>query len=157
MRLTMQDFLYDDFIPMFNGSKFDADAWIDLFTNAGAKYFVLTTKHHDGYALFDAKHTSNRSSVALGPGGGKDYVKELMDAADRSPVEIKKGTYYSMPEWFSPDYKRYGWAGWPGGLAEDVYHRGRFEPYSGRTKVSLVFHSNSWRSGVDCFFRLADQ
>ena len=84
---------------MFNGSKFDPDAWIDLFTNAGAKYFVLTTKHHDGYALFDTKHTSNRSTVALGPSGGRDYVKELMHAADRSPVPIKKGTYFSMPEW----------------------------------------------------------
>ncbi|KAL7417418.1 alpha-L-fucosidase-domain-containing protein [Mrakia frigida] len=132
-----EDFVYDDFIASFNGSKFDATAWIDLFTGAGAKYFVLTTKHHDGFALFDTKHTSDRNSVVLGPEGGKrDYVKELLEAADKSPIPIKKGTYFSMPEWFNPDYKPYGWQGWPGGLAEDVFHPGKFEPYTGRTKIN---------------------
>lgn len=36
---------------------------------------------------------------------------------------------------FNPDYKKYGWAGWPGGLAEDVYHPGQYEPYTGGTKI----------------------
>jgi len=38
-----QDFIYDDFIPHFNATKFNASAWVDLFANAGARYFVLVT------------------------------------------------------------------------------------------------------------------
>ena len=44
------NFNYDDFIPQWTASKWDPDAWIRLFEQAGAKYFVLTTKHHDGAA-----------------------------------------------------------------------------------------------------------
>nr|AOR51729.1 glycoside hydrolase family 29 protein [Phaffia rhodozyma] len=127
------DVKYDDFIPSFDGSEFNATFWIDLFTSAGAKYFVLTTKHHDGFALFDTLDTSNRSTVSLGP-GGRDYVRELFEAADRKGG-IKKGTYFSMPEWFNPDYSRYGWQGWPGGLAKDIYHPGQLEPYTGHVPV----------------------
>jgi alpha-L-fucosidase len=48
-----KDVIYDDFIPDFTAAKFNASAWVDLFDRAGAKYFVLVTKHHDGFALFD--------------------------------------------------------------------------------------------------------
>lgn len=102
--------MYDDFIPMFNGQKFDAKEWIDLFHDAGAKYFVPTTKHHDGFALFDTEETSHRSSVHLAP-GHRDYIGELFDAVDASGYDLKKGTYYSMPEWFGEPYKKYGWQG----------------------------------------------
>lgn len=137
--------MYDDFIPMFNGKKFDARAWIDLFHDAGAKYFVPTTKHHDGFALFDTEETSHRSSVHLAP-GKRDYIGELFDAVDKSGYDLKKGTYYSMPEWFGEPYRKYGWQGFVrprksdvcywlttqrGGLAPDVYHEHKHEPYTG--------------------------
>ena len=45
------DVVYDDFIANFTASAWNPDDWVDLFVNAGAKYFVLVTKHHDGFAL----------------------------------------------------------------------------------------------------------
>ncbi|EJT97023.1 glycoside hydrolase, partial [Dacryopinax primogenitus] len=123
--------VYDDFIPQFTASKFNATDWIQLFEDAGAKYFVITTKHHDGFALFDTQHTSHRSSFHLGP--RRDLVRELMTAANRS--KLHTGTYFSMPEWFSPDYAKYGIDRFPGGLAEDPFRKGRREAYTGRTDV----------------------
>ena len=45
------DVVYDDFIANFTASKWSPDDWVDFFVDAGAKYFVLVTKHHDGFAL----------------------------------------------------------------------------------------------------------
>ncbi|KAK8864116.1 hypothetical protein IAR55_001362 [Kwoniella newhampshirensis] len=100
------DFVYDDFIPQFTASKFNASAWVELFAEAGAKYFVLTTKHHDGFALFDTKETSSRNSVKLGP--KRDLLRELMNAAKLEQPKLGRGTYFSMPEWWNPEYAKYG-------------------------------------------------
>ncbi|MFC6355534.1 alpha-L-fucosidase [Luethyella okanaganae] len=91
------EYAYDDFITDWKPDKFDPEAWVDLFEQGGAKYFVSVTKHHDGVALWDTK-TTDRDTVALGP--KRDLTKELMDAAADSP--LKKGLYYSMIEWFHP-------------------------------------------------------
>ncbi|KAG8926491.1 hypothetical protein FRC00_002885, partial [Tulasnella sp. 408] len=90
------DLVYDDFIDMFNPVKFNASEWIDLFAESGAKYFVLVTKHHDGWALFDTKNTTHRSTYHLGP--KRDYIRELFDAAKNERPELKRGTYITMPE-----------------------------------------------------------
>ncbi|KAI3534260.1 alpha-L-fucosidase [Colletotrichum tamarilloi] len=135
------DWAYDDTFPEFNASKFDAKEWVDLFADAGAKYFVLTTKHHDGFALFDAGATSNRSSIHYGP--KRDLLKELFDAAKTYQPELKRGTYFSLPEWFNPDFGPYGFVqfptpsavSWPGVLASNPY-TGELEPYTGRVPVN---------------------
>lgn len=68
------DVNYDDFIANFTASKFEPKAWVDLFAESGAKYFVPTTKHHDGFALFEMPSTvSNRNSVKFGP--NRDLLK----------------------------------------------------------------------------------
>lgn len=90
----------------------------------------FSLQHHDGFALFDTGNTSDRSSVKLAP-GGRDYIKELFAAADKSDGALRKGTYFSMPEWYNPDYARYGWERFPGGLPPDVFHPGVHEPYTG--------------------------
>ncbi|KAK1221691.1 hypothetical protein PQX77_015521 [Marasmius sp. AFHP31] len=128
-----QDVIYDDFIPNFTASKFNASQWMDLFDRAGAKYFVLVTKHHDGYALFDTHNTTHRSSVYSGP--QRDLVAELFETAAREKPEIHRGTYYSLPEWFSPDYAKYGFGEWPGGLAHNVFNESEVEPYTGRLDI----------------------
>ncbi|KAJ1300816.1 hypothetical protein OPQ81_002456 [Rhizoctonia solani] len=122
--------LYDDFIPEFTGAKFNASQWINLFATAGAKYFVLVTKHHDGFALFDTHNSTHRSSVYLGP--KRDFIGELMDAASKEHPTMHKGTYYSMPEWFNPDAGPYGFGNWPGHLATGAYNHSLIEPYTGR-------------------------
>jgi alpha-L-fucosidase len=128
------DFVYDDFIPMFTADKFNASEWVELFSDAGAKYFVFTTKHHDGYALFDTKETSNRNSLLLGP--KRDFLRELMDAAEKEQPHLRRGTYFSMPEWFNPLYKKHGRVSFPGGPAYNPYKPGEVEPYHGFVNVS---------------------
>ncbi|EIW80256.1 glycoside hydrolase family 29 protein [Coniophora puteana RWD-64-598 SS2] len=128
------DVVYDDFIANFTATLFNASAWLDLFTNAGAKYFVQVTKHHDGYALFDTQNTSHRSSVYLNP--YHDFLKELMDTAKSDYPDLHRGTYFSMPEWFNPYYAKYGFGEWPGGLAHNAYNWSEIEPYTGLLNVS---------------------
>ncbi|MFG2373164.1 alpha-L-fucosidase [Streptomyces sp. NPDC048504] len=95
-----EDFAYDDFIPRFTAEKFDPRAWVELFRDAGAQYHVLTSKHHEGFALWDTK-VSDRNAVKMGP--KRDLVKELFDASRRYAPELHRGLYFSMPEWFNPD------------------------------------------------------
>ncbi|KIF72499.1 alpha-L-fucosidase [Streptomyces sp. AcH 505] len=93
-------FAYDDFIPLFRAEKFDPRSWVELFRDAGAQYHVLTSKHHEGFALWDTK-VSDRNSVKMGP--KRDIVRELFDASRRYAPELHRGLYFSMPEWFNPD------------------------------------------------------
>ncbi|MGH1565044.1 alpha-L-fucosidase [Mumia sp. DW29H23] len=92
-----EDFPYDRFVEEWKPSAFDPKAWLDLFVDGGAKYFVMVSKHHDGWALWDTK-TSDRDTVAHGP--KRDFVRELFDAAEDYP--LKKGLYYSLAEWYNP-------------------------------------------------------
>ncbi|MFI1395731.1 alpha-L-fucosidase [Streptomyces sp. NPDC020681] len=95
-----ESFAYDDFIPRFKAERFDPRAWVELFRDAGAQYHVLTSKHHEGFALWDTK-VSDRNSVKMGP--KRDLIKELFDASRRYAPELHRGLYFSMPEWFNPD------------------------------------------------------
>ncbi|NUP17429.1 MAG: alpha-L-fucosidase [Streptomyces sp.] len=118
-----EDFAYDDFIPMFKAEKFDPRAWVELFRDAGAQYHVLTSKHHEGFALWDTK-VSDRNSVKMGP--GRDLIKELFDASKRYTPELHRGLYFSMPEWFNPDDP------WMGHAPRNPYTREPV-PYTGYT------------------------
>ncbi|KAJ7639931.1 glycoside hydrolase family 29 protein [Mycena rosella] len=125
---------YEDFIANFTAAKFDAGAWVDLFDRAGAKYFVVVTKHHDGFSLFDTGNTTHRSSVYLGP--KRDLVAELLDTAKEQKPNLRRGTYYSLPEWFNPDYAKYGFGQWPGGHALDAFNSSVVEPYTGALNLA---------------------
>ncbi len=102
-----ENFTYDDFIPRFKAEKFDPRSWVELFRDAGAQYHVLTSKHHEGFALWDTK-VSDRNAVKMGP--KRDLVKELFDASRRYAPELHRGLYFSMPEWFNPDNPWSGYA-----------------------------------------------
>lgn len=92
------DVVYDDFIANFTASKFNPKEWVDLFAEAGARYFVPTTKHHDGFALFDMASTiSNRTSVKYGP--KRDLLKVsliVIAAKKRSTVNAFICRSFSM-------------------------------------------------------------
>ncbi|KAJ6626716.1 glycoside hydrolase family 29 protein [Mycena sp. CBHHK59/15] len=125
---------YEDFIANFTAAKFDAAQWVDLFDRAGAKYFVIVTKHHDGFSLFDTGNTTHRSSVHLGP--KRDLVAELLQTAKTQKPNLRRGTYYSLPEWFNPDYAKYGFGQWPGGRAHNAFNSSSFEPYTGSLNIT---------------------
>jgi alpha-L-fucosidase len=120
---------YDDFMAKFTAAKFDPRAWVQLFAQAGARYFVLVAKHHDGFALFKTK-VSGRNSVALGP--HRDLVAALFRAARTYAPELHPGVYYSLPEWYNPAFH---WDGrFPGGPPRQ-YISGAAEPYTGYRPV----------------------
>lgn len=102
---------YDDFIDGtknlltgktegFYAEKFDADAWMKIMKKAGVKYFFITSKHHDGFCIFDSKYT-NRNSKQMGP--KRDLYGEMVKAARKNDIKI--GFYYSYYEWNNPIYK----------------------------------------------------
>ena len=113
---------------------------MDLIHGAGAKYFVFTTKHHDGFALFNTHGTTNRNSLTYGP--ERDLLHELFSAAETYHPSLRRGTYFSLPEWFNPDFGPYGYAqqpsddstSWPGIIARNPY-TGLDEPYTGHIPV----------------------
>jgi alpha-L-fucosidase len=125
--------VYDDFIQNFTASAFEPKDWVDLFADAGAQYFVQVSKHHDGYAIFDLPaNVTNRTSVAQFP--HRNLLKELFDAASQYQPRLHKATYYSLPEWFHPDYASLGFASWPGGNATNPYTNATL-PYTGYVHV----------------------
>lgn len=82
---------YERFLDDWRAERFDADALMAYFASVGARYFVLTTKHHDGITLWDAPGTGDRNAVARGP--RRDLVGEL--AAATSEAGMRFGAYYS--------------------------------------------------------------
>jgi alpha-L-fucosidase len=94
-------FAYDDFIPAFKGERFDPRDWVELIEAAGARYFVFTAKHHDGFAMYDTEATG-RNSAVLGP--ARNVLRELFSAAEQHAPQLKRGVYYSLYEWYHPAY-----------------------------------------------------
>jgi alpha-L-fucosidase len=90
---------YDNYFKRFNPVKYDADAWVSLAQEAGMKYMVLISKHHDGFAQFDSKLTEY--DIMATP-YGRDIVKQFVDACHKRGM--KAGLYYSTRDWFNPDY-----------------------------------------------------
>jgi alpha-L-fucosidase len=90
---------YDRFLERFDPEAFDAKEWARLAKEAGMGYVVITTKHHDGFALFDSKHSD--FDVAATP-FRRDIMKELADAV--RAAGMKMGWYHSIMDWHHPDY-----------------------------------------------------
>jgi alpha-L-fucosidase len=94
---------YTDYMKQLSGftaSKYKPDEWASLIRESGAKYAVLTTKHHDGVALWDSK-AGDLTVVKKSP-GGKDLVAPFCTALRKNG--IKTGLYYSLLDWSHPDY-----------------------------------------------------
>lgn len=95
------NFTYADFAPMFTAEFFDPDYWSDLFQEAGAKYIVLTSKHHEGFCNWPSRTSFNWNAMDVGP--KRDLVGALAKSI-RSRTDIKFGIYHSLFEWFNPIY-----------------------------------------------------
>ena len=90
---------YEAIAKQFNPVKYDPDAWVRLAKDAGMKYIVITSKHHDGFALFDTK-ASDWNVVKATP-YGKDLLKPLAEACKRHGIRL--GFYYSQSkDWYHP-------------------------------------------------------
>ena len=115
---------YNDLYKTWNPVGFNADDWMNLFSDGGMKMFAFTTKHHEGFSLFDTKTRVKKRINYLAPGGPaiedcdlsysimetpfkRDIVKELTDAAHRKGIKID--LYFSHPDWYDADFRPWVW------------------------------------------------
>lgn len=91
---------YNRLPRFFNPEKFDAKTWVALAKSAGMKYITITSRHHDGFAMFDSK-VSDWNIVQRTP-WGKDPLKMLADECHRQGIKLF--FYYSQLDWHNPNY-----------------------------------------------------
>jgi len=134
-----QDFQYADFAARFKCELFDPNEWADIFRRSGARYVVLTSKHHDGFCLWPSKEANKTwgrpwNSVDVGP--HRDLLGDLTRAVRARG--LKMGFYYSLYEWFNPlwriDRKRY--------VTDHMWPQ--FKDVVTRYKPSIIFADGEW-------------
>ena len=93
-----ENFKYQDFAHLFKAELYDPDEWAEIFKQSGAGYVVPTSKHHDGFCLWQSPHSWNWNSVDIGPHRNLlgDLTKAVRDKG------LKMGFYYSLYEWYRP-------------------------------------------------------
>jgi alpha-L-fucosidase len=113
---------YNDLYKTWNPTGFDAEAWMDIFAESGMKMFAFTSKHHEGFSLFDTLTRVKNRANWIAPGGPRiescdlaysimetpfrrDVVKELCDAAHKRNIKID--LYFSHPDWYDADFRPY--------------------------------------------------
>jgi len=95
------DFTYQDFGPRFRAEFFNATQWAELLAASGAKYLVLTSKHHDGFTMWPSSRTFGWNAMDVGP--KRDVVGE-MEKAVKTDGTLRFGLYHSLFEWYHPLY-----------------------------------------------------
>ncbi len=90
---------YSSLIKTFNPTKYDAEKWVKIAKDAGMKYIVITTKHHDGFCLYDSKYSD--WDIGSTP-YKKDLLKPLADACRKHGLKIC--WYHSIMDWHHPHY-----------------------------------------------------
>ncbi|MFP4060849.1 MAG: alpha-L-fucosidase [Bacteroidales bacterium] len=94
---------YQPFFEQFNPVDYNPSEWAKLAKKAGMKYAVMTAKHHDGFCLWDTKYTEYK--VTNTP-AKRDLLKEYVEAFRAEGLKV--GLYYSLVDWYHPDYPAYG-------------------------------------------------
>ncbi|NUQ00629.1 MAG: alpha-L-fucosidase [Armatimonadetes bacterium] len=90
---------YDPLIGQFNPSGFHAEEWVNLAREAGCQYLTITTKHHDGFCLYDTKLTDFQ---IMNSPFGRDLIAELTEACHAQGLRMHY--YYSILDWHHPDF-----------------------------------------------------
>ncbi|MCR5032206.1 MAG: alpha-L-fucosidase, partial [Lachnospiraceae bacterium] len=91
-----KDFGYKDFIPLFKAEHFDADAWADLFKEAGAQYVIPVAEHHDGFQMYESD-LSDWNAAKMGP--GRDVLGELSKAFQERGM-VNGASSHRVEHWF---------------------------------------------------------
>ena len=134
-----ENFSYQDFAPSFTCDLFNPQQWADVFRASGAKYVVLTSKHHDGYCLWPSQQANQSwgrpwNSTNIGP--MRDLLGELTTAVRNN--ELKMGIYYSLYEWYNPMYKK------DVDLYVEKHMTPQFKDVVEKYKPSVIFSDGEW-------------
>lgn len=133
------DFDYRDIAPQFRAELYDPDHWASVFEKSGAKYVVLTSKHHEGFTLWPNEQASKswgRPWNAVETGPKRDILGDLTTAVRKK--NLKMGFYYSLYEWFNPiwlsDKRRY----------IDQHMFPQFKDLVTKYQPALIFADGEW-------------
>ncbi len=113
---------YNELYKTWNPAGFDADTWMNIFSESGMKMFAFTSKHHEGFSMSDTRTRVKNRANWMAPGGPRiescdldcsimetpfrrDVGKELCDAAHRRGIKID--LYFSRPDWYDADFRPY--------------------------------------------------
>ena len=135
---------YEDYMAQckgFTASEYDPEAWADLFRRSGARYAVLTTKHHDGVALWGTSW--NALSTVQATPAGRDLITPYCEALRSQGLKV--GLYFSHLDWSHPDYAPISPAERHGDTMEGVYSRWPDGPRSPEWQRFLAFHRGQLR------------
>ena len=147
---------YDDYMKQlegFTGAKYDPIAWARLFKESGARYAVLTSKHHDGVALWDTKQ-SDLSVVKKTP-AGRDLLTPYCNALRKEGLKV--GLYFSHLDWSHPDYpnftgkdKRYAIDKEPERWARFLkFQRGQIQEIASMFRPDLLWFDGDWEFSAE--------
>jgi alpha-L-fucosidase len=142
----------------FNPGRFDADAWAGLAAEAGMKYMVLTSRHHDGFCLFDSQvsdFTAPKSAAR------RDFVAEYTAACRRAGLRV--GLYYSLLDWRFPGYFEPGkQKASAAAMVQQVHDQVR-ELLTNYGQIDVLWYDGGWvahgKAGIDdiaTFWRSAE-
>lgn len=134
---------YAELAGRFTPARFDADAWAELAAGAGMKYMVLTTRHHDGFCLFDSQ-VSDYTSVKTA--ARRDFVAEYVRACRRAGLKV--GFYYSLLDWRFDGY--WEWARYKGSAEAMVAqaHQQMRELVTNYGRIDYIFFDGGWVAGI---------
>ena len=147
---------YDDYMKQlkgFTGSKYDPVAWARLFKESGARYAVLTSKHHDGVALWDTR-LSDLNVVKKTP-AGRDLLTPYCNALRKEGLKV--GLYFSHLDWSHPDYpnftgteKRYDIEKDPERWARFLkFQRGQIQEIATQFRPDLFWFDGDWEFSAE--------
>ena len=132
--------MYAQLADHWHAELWKPEEWARMFKDAGARYVVLVTKHHDGYCLWDSPQQPEWNSTVSGP--RRNIVAELTDAVRREGLTM--GFYFSLPEWNNPLHV---WTVDPNdsiGRYVDEYMVPQFKDLVSRYRPELIFADGDW-------------
>jgi len=121
---------YNKLATFFNPAYFDADQWVLMAKDAGMKYITITTRHHDGFSMFDSN--ASAFNIVQKTPYGRDIIKMLTDACNKHGLKIF--FYYSQLDWYRDDYYPRGKTG----LGIDGRKEGDWNDYIDFMKAQLT-------------------
>ena len=98
-REEIADDVYDKYFPYFDPDLYDPEVWADAAADAGMKYFCITTKHHEGFCLWDTKLTEYKGTNTP---AGRDLLKPMVEAFRERGLKV--GFYHSLIDWHHPHF-----------------------------------------------------